>query len=361
LERMEQQLEQTSTADETLATVVGVVASNRSDGASDRVASASGSGSGSDGDRDSVEVFVGHRPRQGRRHMFGGQLVGQALAAASRTVELPFHSLHSYFLHGGDAGSSVEFHVHRSRDSRSFATRRVVGYQNGRSIFELTASFTASRDGFDHADPAPLDVPAPETLLPLMRRKALRHLTNLTSTPFDVLDFRPVSVVDPASPQSHPPTQCVWFRSVAPLPDDPAVHASALAYASDLYMLATTLRPHRVASADPKVFFASLDHSLWVHRAFRADEWLLHEEHSPSAAGGRAVTFGKIFTRDGTLVATTAQEGVVRLATTAAAPPSAEPSSAASASTAASAASAASAATAASASTAATAARPGPA
>lgn len=274
------------------------------------------------------DMFVGYSPRRGRRHIFGGQLVAQALSAASRTVELPVHSLHSYFLRGGDTDTEVVFDVHRTRDSRSFATRRVTGYQYDQPIFELSASFTADREGVAHADPAPLDVPLPETVPPLVERLAAWGVTDVMSLPFSPLDFRPVSVVSPLAPVRHPPTQQVWFRAPRRLPDDPAVHAGVLAYASDLYLLATSLRPHGLATGDPTVTFASLDHSLWLHGAFRADDWLLHEQHSSWASNGRALSLGKIFTQEGTLVASTAQEGIVRTpARQPAAPQSHEPQS----------------------------------
>ncbi|WP_261562454.1 acyl-CoA thioesterase [Frankia tisae] len=258
------------------------------------------------------DVFVGARGARARAGIFGGQLAGQALAAAQQTADFPAHSLHGYFLQSGDPDIPVSYHVERLRDGRSSAVRRVVARQHDRRLFEVMASFTIPREGLDHADPAPSDVPDPESVADLPSHLAAWGFDGPLPPHFAVLDFRPVSVVSPLAPRAYPPSQQVWFRVRTPLGDDPRVHLQAITYASDLYLLATSLRPHGIASASPGVSFASLDHAIWFHRPFRADEWLLHDQHSPTASAGRGYSTGKIFRQDGTLVATTAQQGFIR-------------------------------------------------
>lgn len=249
-------------------------------------------------------VFRGPPPNDVKRQVFGGQVIAQSLMAASRTVEAgrAVHSLHSYFLLTGDPTLPIVFLVERVRDGRSYTTRKVVARQNGRDIFILTASFHVSEDGVEHRPPSPLgQVPQPGELEPTRFQPGFLH----------PIDLRPVPA-GAAPGTSGRPVRHVWAKADSALPEDPIIHTGSVAYASDLTMLVTALVPHALVAGSPDVMMASLDHSMWFHRPFRGDEWLLHETESPIAHGGRALTRGEIYDQDGHLVASIAQEGVLR-------------------------------------------------
>jgi acyl-CoA thioesterase-2 len=250
--------------------------------------------------------------------VFGGQVLGQALTAAIRTVpaERPVHSLHAYFLRPGDVRAPIVYDVDRIRDGSSFTTRRVVAIQHGEAIFNLAASFQKVEPGFEHADDMP-QVPPPESL-PTDGERLQRHGEKVPAMlrerafaerPFE---SRTVEDDDALTMTVQPPTRHVWFRTVHRQPDTPSVHQALLAYTSDYAFLTTSLKPHGVTWLTPGMQVTSLDHAVWFHAPFRADEWLLHVMHSPRSAGARGLVLGRVYTRDGVLVATTAQEGLTR-------------------------------------------------
>ena len=245
-----------------------------------------------------TDLFRGAAPETDLQRVFGGQVAGQALVAAGRTVdsERPVHSLHAYFLHPGDPAHPIVYEVDRSRDGRSFTTRRVVALQHDRPIFTMSASFAKVEEGLGHQVPAP-PAPDPEGLPILVDR----------SEKWGAIDLRFVPHTD-----DNPFGQLVWLRASDAVPDDPLTHVCVLAYASDLTLLSSTVRPH-----DPErkrnLQMASLDHAMWFHRPFRVDDWLLYDQVSPRAAGARGLASGRIFTRDGTLVASVVQEGLIRV------------------------------------------------
>ena len=263
-------------------------------------------------------LFRGQSQDLGWGAIFGGQVLGQALSAATQTVpdDRPVHSLHGYFLRQGDASKPVVYDVDCIRDGRSFTTRRVVAIQNGRAIFNMAASFQVVEQGYDHAD-GMTEVPGPEGLLSELElaKKLEEHIPPrllkmaIAERPIEI---RPVSPNNPLRPVSKPPQRAVWFRASGQLPDDPAVHRYMLAYASDFQFLTTAMQPHAVSWLMPGMQVASLDHAMWFHRPFRMDDWLLYAVESPSASGARGLVRGQLFTRDGTLVASTAQEGLMR-------------------------------------------------
>ena len=263
--------------------------------------------------------FRGRSRDLGWGRLFGGHVLSQALSAAAETVDetVLVHSLHSYFLRAGAVDAPIEYVVDRIRDGRSFSTRRVVAWQNGRPIFNLAASFHGAEPGFEHQDSMP-DAPAPETLpseLELARMVAdiLPEKLRARALNERPIEVRPINPTNPMRPTVGPSTQMVWYRAVDTLPDDPALHRHLLAYASDFNFLGTAIQPHGVSWLTPGIRMASLDHSMWFHRPFRLDDWLLYSVDSPVAAGGRALVRGQFFTRDGTLVASTTQEGVIRM------------------------------------------------
>jgi len=261
-----------------------------------------------------VNIFRGRSLDEKRQRVFGGQVAGQALVAAGRTVTLgAVHSLHAYFLRPGDPAVPILYEVDRIRDGRSFTTRRVVAIQHGHAIFNLSASFHVTEPGFDHQTAMP-EVPAPETL-PTFREQMApwrERLGDWYTRP------RPIDtrLVDPPSQDRargpRPPRQRVWLRADGRLPDDPLLHACVVAYASDMTLLDSVLLPHGVSWDDGVAMMASLDHVMWFHRPFRADEWLLYDQESPSAARGLGLARGGIFTKAGALVVSVAQEGLVR-------------------------------------------------
>src|SRR5262245_2189496 len=261
-------------------------------------------------------LFRGQSQNLGWGTVFGGQVLGQALSAASQTVppERHVHSMHAYFLLPGDVNKAIVYDVDRIRDGSSFTTRRVVAIQAGRPIFNMSASFQKSEPGFEHHEPMP-DVPAPETLKTEQQLAAeagwppawLERAT--AERPFEL---RPVERIDPLRPTPMPPRRMDWLRTVSALPDSPALHYSLLAYASDRHLIGTALLPHGVSILTPGMQIASLDHVMWFHQPVRVDDWLLHVMESPVARGARGLARGRIYTRSGSLVASTAQEGLIR-------------------------------------------------
>ena len=262
-------------------------------------------------------LFRGDSHDIGAPQVFGGQILGQALRAASQTVdESTPHSLHAYFLRPGDFNLPVIYQVERSRDGRSYANRRVVAIQGGRPILNLAASFHRPESGFEHqSEPPHVDGPDGLTAsvdlhasvmdcVPEKMRRLLAH-----RPPFE---FRPVEPPKFMAPQARPARKHVWMRAWSPLPDDPDLHRTLLAYASDYELLGTATLPHDLNFRDKAVQMASIDHALWFHRPFRVDDWLLYAFDSPSGHGGRGFSRGQIFTRDGRLVASVAKEGVIR-------------------------------------------------
>jgi acyl-CoA thioesterase II len=266
-----------------------------------------------------VNLFRGTQPDTILQRVFGGQVAAQALVAGVRTVESTrsAHSLHSYFLRPGDPAVPIVYDVERIRDGKSFSTRRVVARQHGRPIYYMTLSFQVPEDGLDHQDAMP-DVPAPEELPDLGKLLAARSNAGADEwlKEWSALELRYVGDSSPQGgtlPADERPAQSrLWIRVRGTLDDDPVTHQAAFAYASDLTLLGATLVPHGVHVAHPTIQSASLDHTIWFHRPFRADEWLLYDQASPSASGARGLGIGRVFTQDGRLVATVAQEGLIR-------------------------------------------------
>jgi acyl-CoA thioesterase-2 len=265
-----------------------------------------------------VNLFRGESRDIGSPQVFGGQVLGQALMAAYSTIDgRVVHSLHAYFLRRGDFNRPIVYQVDRSRDGQSFSSRRVIAIQNGEQIFTFSASFQEPEDGLDHQFDMP-QVPPPESLpesrlppaevLERLPEKVRRFLTR--ERPFELRRVEPVDVYQASAAA---PLQNVWLRAVDRLPDDDRLHRSLLAYVSDYNLLATATLPHAVGVLDGGLITASLDHAMWFHRPFRVDEWLLYSMDSPSASGARGFTRGSVYTRDGKLVASAAQEGLIRL------------------------------------------------
>jgi acyl-CoA thioesterase II len=265
-----------------------------------------------------MNLFRGESRDIGSPQVFGGQVLGQALVAATATVEdRVVHSLHAYFLRRGDVNSPIVYEVDRAMDGKHFSSRRVVAIQHGRQIFNMSASFQGAEAGLEHQISIP-DVPPPESLadvesvyravadkLPEAARQVLRQ-----KRPFE---FRPVQPSDYLNPQKSAPVQYVWFRAVDKLPDEEALHRCLLAYVSDFHLLGTALKPHGLSMMLPRLVLASIDHAMWFHRSVRVDEWLLYAIDSPSASGARGFTRGSVFARDGRLLASAAQEGLIRV------------------------------------------------
>jgi acyl-CoA thioesterase-2 len=262
-------------------------------------------------------LFRGRSPQVHWQRVFGGQVIGQALVAACRTVEdRQPHSLHGYFMLAGDPTVPIIYEVDRIRDGRSFTTRRVVAIQHGRAIFALTASFQVDEAGFDHAVPMP-DVAPPEGLPEIVEvMTAIPSMPQLVRAWYErerPIEIRPVDMRRQFDAAHSGETGFqVWIRTTGPLPDDPAIHRSVLAYASDLTLLDTSLVPHGRSVLEDTIQAASLDHALWFHRPFRADDWLLYAQDTPSASGARGFARGLVYDRAGRLVASVAQEGLVR-------------------------------------------------
>ena len=265
-----------------------------------------------------VNLFRGRSPQDRWQRVFGGQVIGQALVAACRTVEgRPPHSLHAYFLIGGDPKVPIIYEVDRIRDGRSFTTRRVVAIQHGQAIFTLMVSFHNDEEGLTHQVAMP-EVPPPEdlpseaqiraTVLPSMPEAVQRYYKSERP-----IELRPVEYGRYLGKKFESGKFNVWIKATGKLPDDPAIHQCVLAYASDMSLLDTALVPHGRSLFEKEFMGASLDHALWLHRPFRADDWLLYAQESPSMTGSRGFARGLIFRRDGALVASVAQEGLVRL------------------------------------------------
>ncbi|MEY4762657.1 MAG: acyl-CoA thioesterase [Pseudomonadota bacterium] len=266
-----------------------------------------------------LDLFRGTSRDIGRDQVFGGQVLGQALRAAVATTSgRSVHSLHAYFLRRGDVKAPIVYEVDRSRDGHSFSSRRVIAIQHGVQIFHMSASFQAPEPGLDHRFPMPA-VPPPEGLHDPFHMTDAQKATLSTSAqrflntaiPFE---FRAVDPMDPFHPTPREARQSVWFRAAGRLPDDAELHRCLLAYASDYHLVATALRPHGLSFVSPGVILASIDHAMWFHRPARVDEWLLYSMESPSTSGARGFARADIYTRDGLLVASTAQEGLVRVA-----------------------------------------------
>jgi acyl-CoA thioesterase II len=262
------------------------------------------------------DLFRGHSQDNGRGRSFGGQVAAQALMAGMRSVPGEFfvHSMHSYFLLPGDPTESIVYDVERIRDGRSFLTRRIVARQHGRSIYYMTANFHRHEDGFEHQDVMP-DVVPPEQGLDFL--KGMRSRTDAEgqrlAQEWAAIEGRAVGHSlaggledDPA----HPSRQRVWLKINGRLPDDPQIHLGAFTWASDISLLAASLAGHTLDHGDMQL--ASLDHAIWFHRPFRPDDWWLYDQVSPSAQGGRGLSIGRVFSRDGVLAATVAQEGIIR-------------------------------------------------
>jgi acyl-CoA thioesterase II len=264
-----------------------------------------------------VNLFRGRSPQTSWQRVFGGQVVGQALVAATRTVEgvLP-HSLHAYFLLAGDPKVPIIYEVDRIRDGKSFTTRRVVGIQHGHAIFSMSVSFHNDEPGLDHQMAMPV-VPHPDALPSdaEIKQKILPELPEAVRRYYErerPIELRPVDFGRYAGKRQEDNRFNIWMRTTAPLPDDPAIHRCALAYASDMTILDTALLPHQRSVFDRNIMGASLDHALWFHRPFRADQWLLYVQDSPNMHGARGFGRGLIFAADGTLAASVAQEGLLR-------------------------------------------------
>ena len=263
-------------------------------------------------------IYRGGNRDIGTGRVFGGQVLAQALVAARRTVEEPreVHSLHGYFILPGDLQVPIVYFVDRLRDGGSFTTRRVTAIQHGRAIFNLSASFHGGQEGPDHQTDPP-EVPEPDDLTPELeriRQEAVRLPPDLRRvlTQDRPIDFREVEPTDLFHPEPRPPFRKAWVRAQGELPDDPALHRAVLAYASDYGLLSTVLQPHGLTVRSSEIQVASLDHALWFHRPFRADRWLLYVMEGPAAAGARGFARGTIYDREGKLVASVAQEGLVR-------------------------------------------------
>jgi len=264
-----------------------------------------------------VNIFRGVQPDEDRQRVFGGQVAGQALVAASRTVDEPerhVHSLHAYFLRPGDPSVPILYEVDRLRDGRSFTTRRVVAIQHGRPIFNLQASFHDTEPGLDHHLEAPQNVPDPETL-PTYQERLEPHRDRVGSwidrpRPIDTRYVPPDPALEPGAKADG---QLVWMRASGSLPDDEVLHACIVTYASDMTLLDTTLRPFGMSSLTDDLMMASLDHAMWFHRPFRADEWLLYQQTAISSSSARGLSGGSLFTRDGQLVVNVVQEGLIRV------------------------------------------------
>ena len=262
-----------------------------------------------------MNIFRGQSPDEDRQRTFGGQVAGQSLVAAARTVDegVGVHSLHAYFLRAGDPGHPILYEVDRIRDGRSFTTRRVVAIQHGKAIFHMSASFQAPEEGYEHQFDSPVaDTPAPETLPDFKTRYA--HMKDALGDWYDrprAIDMRYVDWEPEDRRSELPPRQRVWMRAAGTLGDDPVLHACLVTYASDMSLLDTALLPHGTWH-DPDVFMASLDHAMWFHRPFRADDWILYDQDTPAASGGRGLARGLMWDADGNLVVSVVQEGLIR-------------------------------------------------
>jgi acyl-CoA thioesterase-2 len=264
------------------------------------------------------DLFRGNSQDLGWGAIFGGQVVAQALSAASQTVsaDRAVHSTHGYFIRAGELAAPILYRVRRLRDGKSFSTRSVVAVQDGEAIFTLAASFQVDEEGFDHQDPMPEVVPPEGLASERELAQAFAHLLPeayraRATTPRPV-EIRPIDPRNPFAPVAQPPVRRLWYRFIDRLPDDPALHRYLLAYASDFSFLGTALDPHGVSFMTPGMQVASIDHAVWFHRPVRVDEWLLYDIESPTASGARGLVRGRFFDRAGHLVASAVQEGLMR-------------------------------------------------
>lgn len=268
--------------------------------------------------RTTEDIFTGVSHPMPTGRIYGGQVLGQALVAAERTLPegRVAHSMHGYFLRAGDAAQGLTFSVDRIHDGRSFSTRRCQAFQNGVPIFSMIASFQDDNPGIDHAEPMPEGIPAPEDLLPDEELSEGIHPLSkrmLTDRPVDMRHVQGPLFVEAGAEKSA--DQAVWMRLRAPLPDDPALHRAALAYLSDMSIQESILRAHGLGWSTPGLKVASLDHAMWWHRRGRVDDWLLYVQSSPNARGGRGLATGRIYDRGGALIASVAQEITIRVPT----------------------------------------------
>jgi acyl-CoA thioesterase II len=268
-----------------------------------------------------VNIFRGRSPEGERRQrVFGGQVAGQALVAAGRTVpaDRPVHSLHAYFIRPGDPAVPLVYLVEPVRDGRSFTTRRVSAIQHGKTIFTLSASFHRGEPGVTHATAMP-DVPPPESISPTAVRMEKLFGPNVPDffhrNPIDIRHIGPLTFEAVTDPGLRSPTNLVWLRADGELPDDPLLHVCLMTYASDMTLLDSVLLAHGLSWADGRTTGASLDHAMWFHRPFRADRWLLYSQESPIAGGALGLARGQVFTSDGQLVVSVVQEGLIRTRT----------------------------------------------
>ena len=263
-----------------------------------------------------VNIFRGRSPDDRRQRVFGGQVAGQALVAAGRTVpaDRPVHSLHAYFIRPGDPAVPIVYLTDRVRDGRSFTTRRVSAVQHGETIFTLSASFHHPEPGPEHADPMP-EAPPPETVernSDRWRRMSGEDRGQGFEPPIDVRSVGPMSIEAAGDPSLRTTRNLIWLRVDGELPDDPLLHVCLMTYASDMTLLDSVLTGHGLSWLDGRTSGASLDHAMWFHRPFRADRWLLYAQESPAAAGARGLAFGQVFTAEGQLVVSVVQEGLIR-------------------------------------------------
>jgi acyl-CoA thioesterase-2 len=265
-----------------------------------------------------LDLFRGESRDVGSPQVFGGQVLGQALRAASATIENRMaHSLHAYFLRRGDFNAPIVYEVDRARDGKHFSTRRIVAIQHGEQIFNMAASFQTAESGLDHQSQMP-DVPPPEKL-PDLEAFCREHLSGAPANVKRMLErkrpfeFRPVNPQIYLSREKLPARKNIWFRAVSALPDDEALHRCLLAYVSDFNLLDTALMPHGMSLVSPNLAIASIDHAMWFHRSVRVDDWLLYSIDSPSASGARGFSRGEVYSLDGRLVASTSQEGMLRV------------------------------------------------
>jgi len=265
-----------------------------------------------------MNLFRGESRDIGSPQVFGGQVLGQAVVAATATAEdRVVHSLHAYFLRRGDFNAPIVYEVDRAMDGKHFSSRRVVAIQHGRQIFNMSASFQSAETGLEHQIPVP-EIQPPESLPDVeshyrgMADKLPPALLRILEQkrPFE---FRPVQPPDPLRRHKSAPLKHVWFRAVDKLPDDEGLHRGLLAYVSDFHLLDTALQPHGISLTSPRLIIASIDHAMWFHRSVRVDDWLLYAIDSPSASGALGFTRGSVFARDGRLVASAAQEGLIRV------------------------------------------------
>jgi len=269
------------------------------------------------GARTTEDIFTGPSEWQAHGRVFGGQVLAQSVVAAARTVpdDRAIHSMHGYFLRPGDIQHPITFSVDRIHDGRSFTTRRTQAYQGGVPIMSMIASFQTADTGLDHQIPMPDDIPDPESLpSPAETLKGIDHPIAKAwahERPFDMRHVQSPIWLSVEGPQV--PHQAVWFKAIGKFPDEPNLHRAALAYMSDYTLLEPILRAHGVAWATPGLKVASLDHAMWWHRFGRVDEWMLYVQDSPNAIGGRGLSLGRIYSRDGALLASVAQEGTIRV------------------------------------------------